>query len=117
MVGTLIRRVFVVRGFEMFTAGVESFDSVDRTTGWGFVFGDQCFAYAGWGLLATDVLGDVYCGLRCGCLKNEVAVGRPFPVGRLYGASVAVLLGLAVFLVGMVLVRRISGWSGYAWRF
>ena len=49
------------------------------------------------------------------CLKNEVASGQTIPpLGGYMGQSVAVWLGLAVFLVGdVVLVRRaFPEWSG-----
>ena len=84
---------------------LESFDSVDRTTGWGLFLVISVSAYAGWGLLGHGIgvfVGTSIAGTTLWmCLKNEVASGQTIPpLGGYMGQSVAVLLGLAVFLVG-----------------
>lgn len=120
--GTLIRPVFFasLRGFEMFTAWSWShlIQSIARLGG-GLFLVISVSAYAGWGLLGHGIgvfVGTSIAGTTLWmCLKNEVASGQTIPpLGGYMGQSVAVWLGLAVFLVGdVVLVRRaFPEWSG-----
>ena len=120
--GTLIRPVFFasLRGFEMFTAWSWShlIQSIARLGG-GLFLVISVSAYAGWGLLGHGIgvfVGTSIAGITLWmCLKNEVASGQTIPpLGGYMGQSVAVWLGLAVFLVGdVVLVRRaFPEWSG-----
>ena len=127
LIGTLIRTLFfaALRGIELFKVWSwgNLIQSIIRFLG-GYILVLCISAYAGWGLLGHGL--GIFAGLIFSMinlnkyLKDEVVSGKAIPdIGSYIGQSFSVLLGLAIFLVGdVVLIRRnfpeYSGLYAYA---